>query len=170
MKRTGLLRGLASADASQGRVTGPRLGSDPLRPPHDLSPPSSSSPMSSRLLSLPTSLLLAPIYECYGGLPSLVAGSLSWIERRSTAPDEKTRGVALSGPALRSRADAGPRSQGAAGRVGRDEVSDAAPLAPRGHGRKHRSVTSSSPEAETGAGVQRSAAPTRLGTNTQRGT
>lgn len=78
--------------------------------------------MSSRLLSLPTSLLLAPIYECYGGLPSLAAGSLSWIERRSTAPDEKTRGMALSAPALRSRADAGPRSQGAAGRVGRDEV------------------------------------------------
>lgn len=55
---------------------------------------------------------------------------MSRIERRSTAPDEKTRGVALSAPALRSRADAGPRSQGAAGRVGREEVSDAAPLAP----------------------------------------
>lgn len=86
---------------------------------------------------------------------------MSRIERRSTAPDEKTRGTALRGRR---------RSQGAAGRVGRDEVSDAAPLAPRGHGRKRRSVTSSSPEAETGVGVQRSAAPTRLGTKTQRGT
>lgn len=115
MKRTGLLRGLASADASQGRVWAAtlsgRLTTSLLLPP----PP--------RLLSLPTSLLLAPIYECDGGLPSLAAGSLSRIERRSTAPDEKTRGVALSAPALRSRADAGPRSQGAAGRVGRDEVS-----------------------------------------------